>query len=111
MNPLPMEYLADSDVWSQLVVSEAAADCFANSLAKSEIGQVELTKEKLNAMFRMDTFELTTTSMAKHLPIFYEKIGPDKPMKLDVNVKDVAVSFGRYSTDVTLDYTLCVDFR
>lgn len=62
-------------------------------------------------MFRMDKFELTTTSLAQHLPIFYEKLGPDRQLKVDVHFKDIAVSFGRYNTDVTLDYTLCVDFR
>lgn len=111
MNPLPLEYLADSDVWSQIVVSEAAADCMAKAFSESEIGHIELTKEKLNAAFEQDTFEFTTTSLAQHLPIFYEKIGPDIPIKLDVHLKDIAVSFGRYNTDLTLDYTLCVDFR
>lgn len=111
MNPLEMEYLPDKEVWSQIVISEAAADCFANAVAKSEIGRLELTEEKLNAAFRMDALKLTTTTLAMHLPLFYEKIGPNKPLKIDVHVKDVKVSFGRYNTDVTLDYTLCVDFR
>jgi len=65
----------------------------------------------LNALFRVDTLNLTTTSLASHLPIFYEKIGPDIELKLDAHVKDIVVSFGRYNTDLTLDYTLCVDFR
>lgn len=111
MNPLPMEYLSDKEVWSQVVISEAAADCFANAVARSEIGHLALDKDKLNALFRMDTFEFSTTSLAQHLPVFYEKIGPGKALKVDVHLRDIEVSFGRYGTDLTLDYTLCVDFR
>jgi len=111
MNPLPMEYLPDKKVWSQLAVSEAAADCFAKAVASSDIGRVELTKQKLNDMFRMDNFELSSSSLARYIPVFYDKLGRGVEMKIDLSFKDIAVNFGRYATDVTFDYTVCVDFR
>lgn len=71
MNPLPMKYLRDKKYWSQLVVSEAAADCFANAIAQSAIGRIELTDQKLNDMFRMNWFQLSTNSLLRFMPVFY----------------------------------------
>jgi len=38
----------------QLVITEAAAGCFLNTLADSKIGTIELNTEKIKAMFSID---------------------------------------------------------
>ena len=59
----------------------------------------------------MDDFVWTTVSMRRYIPLFYEKVGRSKPMRIEVNFKDLEVQFGRYNTNVTLDYTACIYFK
>lgn len=37
-----------TEVQSQIVVSESAASCFANQIAKSKLGRIELDRKRVN---------------------------------------------------------------
>lgn len=100
----------NNNVFSQLVVSESAATCIANSMARSRIGRVYLTEDKINKLFQEHDFKFTTTSMKKHLPIFEQRLGKNRPMKWELDFKDIKVMFGQYDSDIIIDYTLLVRF-
>ena len=51
MDPKKMKFLPHS-TFSQWVISENAASCMANAFARSEIGHIQLNKEKINKMFK-----------------------------------------------------------
>jgi len=52
-----------------------------------------------------------TTYLKKYLPLFYEKLGKNKPMEFHMRVKNIDVKFGQYDTDIIVSYTLCIDFK
>ena len=49
-----------------------------NNVAKSPIGHLDFNEKRLNQFFQVDDLKLDTTSFAKHMPIFQQKIGPKK---------------------------------
>jgi hypothetical protein len=53
----------------------------------------------------------TSTSLKNHLPIFEKKLGKNKPLKGLVNFKDINVMFGKFDTDVIIEYTVCFSLR
>jgi hypothetical protein len=96
---------------SQLVVGESAATCLVTQWAKSDLGQLYINEEKFNKMFLVDGYKLDTTSLSKHIKIFEEKVGSNKPLKFHANFKDIKVQFGKYDVDVIFDYTLCFSVK
>ena len=54
--------------------------------------------------------KFTTTSMKKHLPIFEERLGKNRPLKWEIDFRDVKVLFGQYDSDMILEYTMSVRF-
>ena len=46
----PMKFMAH-ETYSQWVMSEESATCMANSFAEAEIGEINLTGEKLSKLF------------------------------------------------------------
>ena len=60
----------NSNTFSQLVISQSAASCIANSMAKSKIGKTFLDKERINKAFKTTNLEFDSSSMQKFLPIF-----------------------------------------
>ena len=59
----------------------------------------------------MDDTVLDTTQLKKHVKLFYEKLGPDVPLKVDVSFKDIKVFFGQTDYDIAVDYTMCMSWR
>lgn len=84
----------NSATFSQLVVSESAASCWMNQWAASSIGKFDLDDEKVNLILEQDWIKLTTTSIAKQIPLFQQKLGHDIPMKLELHYKDFKVMYG-----------------
>jgi hypothetical protein len=82
-----------------------------NQIAKSQVGKLNINEEKFNQMFLVDDQKFDTTSLSKHVKIFEEKLGPNKPLKVDVEFKDIKVTFGQYEVDMVVDYTLCMKWR
>ena len=69
MSPKKMEYLEGH--LSQMVISEAAATCFAEQLSYSRVGTLTLNEQSINEMFNTtDVIKMDTTSIAHHLPLF-----------------------------------------
>lgn len=103
---------SNEEAFSQWVISESAATCMANSLARSNIGHVHLNKEKLTKLFNKPDLdvEFNSSSIAKHIPMFQEKIGSNQPLKLELSFKDVSIKFGQFDTDVVMEYTMGLDF-
>jgi len=74
-DPAPMKF-NNGDTYSQIMVSEAAANCFLKQLGRSKIGQLDLNTERFNALFGFEEeWPLTTASIQEQLPIFMEKAG------------------------------------
>lgn len=93
IEPEDMDFI-NSNTFSQLVVSESAATCIANSMAKSRIGRTLLDKDRINKAFKTTGIPFDTTSMKHFLPMFANKLGPNVPLILDIDFKDIKVMFG-----------------
>jgi hypothetical protein len=96
----------NSNTFSQLVISESAATCIANSMANSRIGNVFFDKARINKAFKTKNLEFDTTSMQHFLPMFTKKLGPNVPLLFDFDMKDVKVMFGQFDSNIVLEYKL-----
>ena len=68
----PFEFMYVEDNWktSQIVITDSAASCNLNGMAKSEIGRFDFNEARLNTFFGVDYLKFDTTSFAEHMPIF-----------------------------------------
>ena len=80
LEPANFDFM-QAEVYSQVVMTESAASCFFNSVAASPIGSFNLNQNKTNMLFNVTDIATDTSAMANHIPIFLEKIGPNKPLK------------------------------
>jgi hypothetical protein len=51
-----------------------------------------------------------TSSYAKYLPIFKQKLGPNKPLRLETNLKDFKIKLGQFDVDIEAEFTLCMGY-
>lgn len=65
-----------------------------------------LNETKTNELFNTTGIKTDTSSIAQHLPLFQQKIGPNKPLLVKLNAKDFKITFGQFDCDMILDYTL-----
>jgi len=93
-------------VYSQAVMTESAASCMLNSMAASPIGKLMLDQDKTNELFNVQDIKTDTSSIAAHLPLFQQKLGPNKPLKARVGANHISVTLGQFDCDLILDYTL-----
>lgn len=110
----PMKFMAH-ETYSQWVMSEESATCMANALAESEIGEINLTGKKLSKLFQGFTrkqldIPFTSTALKNHIPLFYQKLGKNKNLRLDLTFKDVKVLFGNFDTDLIFEYTMIMNW-
>jgi len=101
----------NKNTMSQLVVSESAATCMANQAAKSHLGQIALNQKTVSDLWAIPGMNFTSTSLKNHLPIFEKKLGPNKPLTGLASFKDINVMFGKFDTDVIIEYTVCFSLR
>jgi hypothetical protein len=94
---------------SQLVVSESAATCIANNVAKSHLGHIELNTQSVRDLWGDQSMNFTTTSLGKHFPILQKKLGKNRPLKGHTFFKDIDIIFGSYDTDIIASYTVCFE--
>jgi len=71
----PMKFMSHK-TYSQWVISDASATCMLNAFARSEIGHIKLTGEKLSKMFQGFTkktldIPFTSSTLRRHVPLFY----------------------------------------
>lgn len=100
----------DDQEFSQLVISESAASCALSNIALSNIGKLDFNEKRLNQFFSVDNLKFDTSAFAKHIPIFEEKLGKNKPLRAQISFKNVNVIFGQYDSDIIIDYTACLSF-
>jgi len=96
----------NSNTFSQLVISESAASCIANSMANSKIGKTYLDKQAINKAFKTTNLEFDTTSMQQFFPIFFDRVGPSVPLLFEIDMKDIKVLFGQYDSNIIVEYKL-----
>jgi len=95
-----------TEIMSQAVMSESAMSCALNSIAASNIGYVVLNEKDINTFFNVQDIKFDTTNFAANIPLFKQKLGPNKPLKLALWMKDIEVKFGQFDCDVQATYTL-----
>lgn len=77
-----------------------------NSVAKSDIGKINLNEDRLNKLYNVTGLTFNTTSMAKHFPILRSKLGSNKPLKVKASISDAKIALGAFDSDVKIEYTL-----
>jgi hypothetical protein len=92
IEPDNIDFIEDSHTASQIVISESAASCWANQLAKSRIGKVKMDKALNNKFWGTgNQLNFNTTSLAPHLPLFEKKLGSNRPLAFDLTFKDFKI--------------------
>ena len=104
--------IADRRTYSQIVVSESVATCWANQIAKSNIGLIQINRESLNMFLEYEGFVIGTQNfdssvLKQHLPFFEDRFGPKKSLNVNLTFSDVEVAFGK-GVDVLINYTMRV---
>lgn len=92
-----------SDTFSQIVMSESVATCWANNLAKSKLGKLNIDTPRLNKLFGKTDLKWDTTTLAEHIPLFEEHYGADSEMELNVHFTNLNVIFGQYDSDIIIE--------
>jgi hypothetical protein len=103
-----LEFSVTGSTMSQVVISESAATCIANNVAKSHLGHITLNSQTVKDLwYDPKVTNFTTSSLGKHFPILQKKLGKNKPLHGYVTFKDFNVIFGSFDTDVIASYTTC----
>ena len=55
---------------------------------------MNLNEERLNALFNVTDIKFDTTSFAKYIPTFKDKIGEKKPLKVKASISHVDIKLG-----------------
>ena len=105
----PFEFLlAEQPRTSQIVITDSAFSCNLNGFAKSDIGKFNFNEERLNTFFGIDYFKFDTTNFAEHMPIFKNKLGVGKPLKMLISFENFNVKFANDHVDMTFSYLMYV---
>lgn len=103
-----LEFSVTGSTMSQVVISESAATCIANNVAKSHLGHITLNSQTVRDLwYDPKVTNFTTSTLGKHFPILQKKLGKNKPLHGYVTFKDFNVIFGSFDTDVIASYTTC----
>jgi hypothetical protein len=54
--------------------------------------------------------DLDTSSYRKYIPLFFENLGPKKPLRIELSFKDIRIQFAEYGVDVEMEFTLCLAY-
>lgn len=106
LDPEIMDFHDGYDDFSQILVTEDAATCWVNQIARSAIGHVHLDREKVNAFFDTEGMYFTTTTVKSAFPHLEDRYGADKAVAMDISASNATVQFGRFDADVTIDFKL-----
>ena len=106
-----LEFSVAGSTMSQLVISESAATCIANNVAKSHLGHIVLNSQTVSDLWAEPDLNFTTSSLGKHFPVLEKKLGKDKELNGYATFKDIGIIFGSFDTDVIISYTICFSIR
>uniref|UniRef100_A0A7S3CRX8 Uncharacterized protein n=1 Tax=Strombidium rassoulzadegani TaxID=1082188 RepID=A0A7S3CRX8_9SPIT len=93
---------AESETFSQLVMTESAASCIMQNFFISPIGKLKLNEKKLNQLFERKDLKMDTTSISHLLPVFEERVGKNKQLKVDLSFSKSKVEFYVDNVDIVL---------
>ena len=96
---------------SQLVISESAATCIANNVAKSNLGHIHLFDQTVGLLWNDPELKFTTSTLGAHFPILKKRFGENKPLYSLVKFKDINILFGSFDTDLIVSYTVCFTIK
>lgn len=94
-----------------MIISQSMATCFLNKYFSSELGKVSLNSDSVR-QFAYDgsVAEFTSSSLKNHIPLFENKIGADKPLRIDLSFRDFWLDFWHGDlddfTDIGVTYTM-----
>lgn len=98
---------------SQIAISEASANCFAEQAAKSNVGKYTLDTESFNIEIMKlpqgEQIHLTSSTIKEifGLSIFEEMLGENIPMKVDFSYRNMDMKFGVSDwVDISMEYIL-----
>ena len=111
MSPKYVDFVNHETKFSQITFTEAAVECMLNSMAHSEILDLKLNQQQMNALFNRTDIKLSTDALANQMPIFKEKLGAGKKLRVELGFSDFIVKFGKMGHNVTLDYLLKISFN
>ena len=77
-----------------MAISDSSASCMFEQFFNSPLGHLNLNEKTMNQLFNVTDIKFDTSSYAKYLPIFKQKLGPNKPLRLETTLKDFTVKFG-----------------
>ena len=104
-NPGPILYYETDH--SYLAMSDEAATCFAEQISKTPLGKYTLNKKHWNSLFHVQE-EITTSSIAKTMPIFRDKLGENKPLRFDFSYENMDIKFGQEGCNICITLDLGV---
>ena len=55
--------------------------------------------------------EFTTTSLKPYIPLFFNKIGKDWPISVNLSYKNPSIKFQHGKNNVEIQMTLCLQFK
>lgn len=64
----------------------------------------------MNKLFNVTNIKFDTTSYSKYIPLFQQKLGPKKPLRLETTLKDITVKFGQFDVDMEVEFTVCMGY-
>ena len=96
--------------YSQIVVSESSATCFANQIARSNLGQIILDKNRLRQFLNYGSNEdFTIDSLSEQFPLLLQIADPITPIKIRFTFRKFKIAFGKEERDIVADYTVSID--
>jgi hypothetical protein len=117
-SPKPMSFATQEDKQdNQVVVSETAAKCALINYFRAPISYVQIDQDRINKMlsvWKIDKpFKFSTSSIAKDAKIglFERKLGKNIDLAGEFKFKNFEVKFGRFDTDIILEYVLCLEMK
>lgn len=87
---------------SQFVLSDVAATCMAEQLSKTPYNTLVISGDTLWRPFNSSTFK------EMDLPFFENKLGPDVPLAMQLQYKDMKITFGNDAANIIMEYTQMV---
>jgi len=107
LDPDEMNFVEDIEeevFWSQFIVSESMATCFLNKYFSSELGKIFIdTNTAREFAYDGAVTEFTTSTLANHIPLFENKMGADKPLKMNLSFRDFWLDFWHEDADGFVD--------
>jgi hypothetical protein len=73
---------------------------------KSPIGFLKLNTDKINKLFERNDIKLNSTSLKNLLPVFENRIGPNREVEFRLSARKPKVYFKKEETDIVIEYIL-----